>query len=115
MSVEFKLAHVGLNCGSPREAEALAGLLGRMFDLPGRATPVSHFAGDAFECMNDSSRGTNGHIAMGTNDIFGAMELLRARGFTFDESSAAYTPEGKLFLIYLDGEFGGFAVHLFQL
>ena len=52
--------------------------------------------------------GTNGHIAMRTDDLDGAVEELKQKGYSFRMETA----DGKLKNIYLDGEFGGFAIHI---
>ena len=54
------------------------------------------------------------HIAMQTDDLAAAVEELREKGFSFRMDTAAYTEEGRLKNIYLDGEFGGFAIHILQ-
>ena len=74
----------------------------------------SEFAGNYFECMKTPFLGTNGHIAMRTDDLEAAVEELRGKGFSFRMDTAAYTEEGKLKNIYLEGEFGGFAIHIQQ-
>lgn len=42
------------------------------------------------------------------------VEELKEKGFSFNMNTAAYTQEGKLKNVYLDGEFGGFAIHMMQ-
>ena len=56
--------------------------------------------------------GAKGHIAMRTDDLDGAVEELKQKGYSFRMETAAYTDDGKLKNIYLDGEFGGFAIHI---
>ena len=51
---------------------------------------------------------------MQTDDLAAAVEELREKGFSFRMDTAAYTEEGRLKNIYLDGEFGGFAIHILQ-
>ena len=41
-------------------------------------------------------------------------EELKGKGFSFNMDTAAYTDEGKIKNVYLDGEFGGFAIHIMQ-
>lgn len=114
MPNSFALEHVGINCQSPEEAAALAGLLSSLFDLEPRHGNKSEFGGDFFECMKSPFLGTNGHIAMRTEDLDGAVEELKRKGCTFRMDTAAYTEDGKLKNIYLDGEFGGFAIHILK-
>ncbi|WP_120195377.1 hypothetical protein [Lacrimispora algidixylanolytica] len=58
--------------------------------------------------------GFNGHIAMLTPDLTAAVEELKEKGFSFKMETAAYTEQGELKNIYLDGEYGGFAIHIMQ-
>ena len=103
MKNRFELVHVGINTESPEKALQLAELLSAMFHLQLRHGKKSEFAGDYFEC-----------IAMQTDDLAAAVEELREKGFSFRMDTAAYTEEGRLKNIYLDGEFGGFAIHILQ-
>ena len=114
MKCKFELLHVGINTPNAEEAEKLAQLLGMMFNLEPRYGNKSNFAGTYFECMKAPFLGTNGHIALGTPDLTAAVEELKEKGFSFNMDTAAYTEEGKLKNIYLDGEFGGFAIHVMQ-
>jgi len=72
------------------------------------------FAGSFFECMKAPYLGKNGHIAMSTSDLAAAVEELNAKGFSFNMDTAAYDDQGRLKNIYLDGEYGGFAIHIMQ-
>ena len=57
--------------------------------------------------------GTNGHLAVKTNNIGLAIADLEKKGFTVDMSTAK-EKNGKMIAVYLKQEFGGFAVHLLQ-
>lgn len=114
MENTFQLAHIGINTNSPDEAEDLAKLLSVIFNLVPRHGNKSEFGGPFFECMKTPFLGTNGHIAMSTPDLTAAVEELRGKGFSFNMNTAAYSEDGTLKNIYLDGEFGGFAVHILQ-
>lgn len=114
MENKFELLHVGINTPNAEEAARLAELLSAVFNLKPRHGNKSEFAGDYFECMKAPFLGTNGHIAMGTPDLEAAVEELKGKGYTFNMDTAAYTDEGKLKNVYLNGEFGGFAVHIMQ-
>ena len=114
MKNRFELVHVGINTESPEKALQLAELLSAMFHLQLRHGKKSEFAGDYFECMKAPFLGSKGHIAMQTDDLAAAVEELREKGFSFRMDTAAYTEEGRLKNIYLDGEFGGFAIHILQ-
>ena len=109
----LSLMHIGINSGSPGQAEkdakAICALLG--WDVKDGANSV--FAGGSFELMKKPFRGTHGHIAIGTNDIYRAKWHMERRGFVFDEESANIR-DGKLKAVYFRDEIAGFAFHLLQ-
>ena len=110
----FKLIHIGINCSGGAEAMKAAKQFEALFGMMLNDGENSIFMDDVIEIMKFNGRGTNGHIAIQTNDIRRAVYHLSARGFTFCEESKTYDANGNLNLIYLDGEIGGFAVHLKQ-
>ena len=112
--MEYKLAHIGINTSSPDEASELARTLCDLFGLTPKHGNKSEFAGTIVECMKSPFLGKNGHIALKTADLETAVEELKSKGYSFNETTAAYAENGKLKNIYLDGEFGGFAIHLMQ-
>ena len=114
MSCKFELEHIGINTPNEKEAADLAALLSTMFNLEPRHGQKSEFGGAYFECMKAPFLGTNGHIAMQTPDLELAVQELKEKGFSFNMDTAAYTEEGKIKNVYLDGEFGGFAIHIMQ-
>lgn len=114
MKCKFELEHIGINTPNPEEAEKLARLLSALFNLEPRHGQKSEFAGPYFECMKAPFLGTNGHIAMRTPNLAAAMEELKEKGFSFNMDTAAYTEDGTIKNVYLDGEFGGFAIHIMQ-
>ena len=114
MKCKFELEHIGINTPNPEEAEKLARLLSALFNLEPRHGQKSEFGGPYFECMKAPFLGTNGHIAMRTPDLTAAVEELKEKGFSFNMDTVAYTDEGKIKNVYLDGEFGGFAIHIMQ-
>ena len=114
MKCTFELEHVGINTPSAEEAEKLSQLLSLVFNLEPRHGQKSEFAGPYFECMKAPFLGTNGHIAMRTPNLAAAMEELKEKGFSFNMDTAAYTEDGTIKNVYLDGEFGGFAIHIMQ-
>jgi 2-dehydro-3-deoxyphosphogluconate aldolase/(4S)-4-hydroxy-2-oxoglutarate aldolase len=105
------LVHVGINSGSPEQAEKDAKAIAALLSLPLKDGNSSVFAGAGFECMKKPFRGTHGHVAIGCNSAERARWHLERRGFVFDESSAS-VKEGKLKAIYLKDEIAGFAFHL---
>ena len=108
MKNNFELVHVGINTPNADEALKLAELLSMMFNLEPRHGQKSEFGGPYFECMKAPFLGSNGHIAMQTDDLEAAVEELKEKGFSFQMDTAAYTEAGKLKNIYLNGEYGGF-------
>ena len=108
----FSLAHVGINCADEAQAEQTAKTLCALFDLEYKPGNSSIFAGSAVECNKAPGRGTNGHIAIGTNNVDRAVYHLGLRGVTFDESSRKTDAKGNTKAIYLKDELAGFAVHL---
>lgn len=95
-------------------AANLAQLLSTMFNLEPRHGQKSEFGGAYFECMKAPFLGKNGHIAMRTPDLTAAMEELKEKGFTFNMDTAAYFEDGRIKNVYLNGEYGGFAIHIMQ-
>lgn len=114
MKNKFELVHVGINNDNLEEAKKLRDTLCLLFNLEPRDGKKSVFAGKEFECLREHFLGTNGHIAMQTENLEAAVEELKEKGFSFRMETAAYNAEGKLSNIYLDGEFGGFAIHILQ-
>lgn len=114
MKNKFVLAHIGINQNSSQEAKNLSDELSKMFNLNTRSGQKSEFAGEYFECMRNPYLGVNGHIAMLTDDLELAVKELKEKGYSFLEETASYTENGKLKNIYLDGEWGGFAIHILQ-
>lgn len=114
MKNTFELEHVGINTDNAGEAEQLALLLCKLFNLEPRHGQKSEFAGNYFECMKGPFLGKNGHIAMRTPDLKAAMEELEENGFSFRMETAAYFEDGRIKNVYLDGEYGGFAIHIMQ-
>lgn len=108
----FHLEHIGINMENETEALELANLLSNIFNLTPRHGQKSEFAGDYFECMKSPFLGKNGHIAMRTSNLEEAVIELKEKGLSFNMDTAAYNEDGTLKNIYLNGEFGGFAIHI---
>ena len=91
-------------------AETIASLLS-MAVKPGNS---SIFVGKKeFEIMKKPGRGTNGHIAIGCNNVDRAIYHLSQRGVKFDLDSKN-VKNGKTVACYMEGEIAGFAFHLVQ-
>ena len=114
MKNKFELEHIGINTPNAEEAEQLAQLLSMMFNLEPRHGQKYEFGGPYFECMKAPFLGKNGHIAMRTPDLTAAVEELKEKGFAFKMETAAYNDDGRLKNVYIDGEYGGFAIHIMQ-
>lgn len=108
----FNLRHIGINCESENDALDVAGFFDNNFGFTTKNGNSSVFAGIEIEAMKSVGRGARGHIAIGTNSVARAKNYLETvKGLKFVEESANYK-NGKLNAIYIDGEIGGFAVHL---
>lgn len=110
----FEILHIGVNCENEGEASDVAGKLCRLFGVPFDDRGGAIFTGTLFEVMKKKFRGENGHVAIATNSPDMARAHLEKLGFEFDESTASYTADGKLKVIYLKDDIGGFAFHLIQ-
>jgi len=110
----FQFRHVGINTKDAAEAERTALLLCNLFGFDEKKTPVSFFAGDSIEVMNNGDVGRCGHIAFTVSSIADATAYLNQMGWQTNPDTAVHTPEGKIKLVYLTQEIGGFAIHLFE-
>lgn len=110
----FKLVHIGINAGTGEAAMQQAKQFAALFGMMINDGEKSIFMDDVIEIMKFNGRGTNGHIAIETNDIERAIFFLENKGISFCEDSKTYDAKGKLNPVYLDGEIGGFALHLKQ-
>jgi len=110
----FNLRHIGINCPDEEAAVSVADSFDNLFGFNKKVGNSSVFAGVEIEAMKSIGRGAKGHIAIGTNSVARAKNYLETvKGAKFIEESAAYKGD-KLTAIYLEGEIGGFAVHLVQ-
>ena len=108
----FQIAHIGLNQENESAALCTAQTLQTIFGFSYKIGNSSIFLADQkLEIMKKPFRGTNGHIAIGTTDIDGAVEYLRRTGVVFADETAVVR-DGKLTAIYLAQEVAGFAIHL---
>lgn len=109
----FELAHVGVNTGDSDASLEVCRQFERAFGFATKEGGSSNFAGPSVEVMKSAYLGKNGHIAVRTNSIPRAAAELAKRGFRLNEGSAKYKGE-TMTAVYLEQEFGGFAVHLLQ-
>ncbi|MDO4845676.1 MAG: keto-hydroxyglutarate-aldolase/keto-deoxy-phosphogluconate aldolase, partial [Oscillospiraceae bacterium] len=109
----YELAHVGVNCADANESLEICREFGAAFGFPLKEGNSSNFSSSGIEVMKTKYLGTNGHIAIRTNCLPAAVADLEKRGFAADPGTAKYKGD-KMTAIYLQREFGGFAVHLIQ-
>lgn len=109
----FNLKHIGMNCKDAEEAEHAADRFQTLFGFMNKSGNDSVFAGEGIEMMKSPYLGKNGHIAVSVNSVPRAVEYLSRQGILFNMETAKYQ-DGKLILLYLKEEIGGFAVHFIQ-
>lgn len=109
----FEVRHIGVNCDNEEEALKVAERFEALFGFQKKVGNSSVFAGTGVEVMKSQYLGKNGHIAIGTTDIAGAVSYLESLGVEFDMETAKYKNE-KMIAVYMKEEIGGFAVHLVQ-
>ena len=110
----FELAHVGINCDSENEALDVTSKFAQLFGWEQKNGNSSVFAGGVVECMKSPFKGTRGHLAVRTNSVRRAVYQLEHQGIAVDMSTAKYDADGRLTVVYLKDEIGGFAVHLVE-
>lgn len=113
--LDLKLIHIGINSKDEEEACEITGQYGSLLNLPVKNTRDSFFVGTLIEVMKHPFLGKNGHIALGTGNIYLAVSYYRALGYEFNFDTAVYNSAKELVLIYLKKEYGGFAVHFKQI
>lgn len=112
--LDFNLRHVGINSKDEGEALHTVSSFERIFGFPKEDRGGAYFAGDIIEVMKKPFYGHHGHIAVSTADAGCAARYLQARGVKLNWQSAGYNPDGRLRVVYLQEEIGGFAVHILQ-
>lgn len=111
----LKIRHIGINSENETSAKQTADMFAKLMGIGEcREMPASYFAGDEFEIMKSCGKGKCGHIAIGTNSVERAVYYLSKKGFKFLDETAAYDDDGKMKFVYLDADFGGFALHLIK-
>ncbi len=109
----FNYAHLGINLENEAAARDLAAECAH-FGFPTTKDGASSiFAGTEFELMKMPFRGAKGHLAIKCNNIERALAYLSQFGYAPVEETAK-REKGRLSVIYLDKELGGFAVHLLR-
>ena len=110
----LELGHIGINCADEAEAAKTAETIANLLSMAVKVGNSSIFVGKKeFEIMKKPGRGTNGHIAILTNNVDRAIYHLGQRGVKFDMDSKN-VKDGKTVAIYFADEIAGFAFHLVQ-
>ena len=109
----YEVAHVGVNMPDADSSARLCETLEGAFGFGTRLGNSSNFAGDGIEVMKSAYLGEKGHIAIHTNRVELAVADLARQGYRVLPDTAKYK-KGRMTAIYLEGEMGGFAIHLLQ-
>lgn len=112
--LNFELVHVGINAENEADASAITARFAELFGWEHKPGNSAIFAGSYVECKKAEKIGTHGHIAIATGNVRRAVYQLEQKGVKFDMSTVAYDEDGRIKLIYLDEEIGGFKVHLVE-
>ena len=112
--LDFSLDHIGINCQNEGEAAHLAQTLCAMFGFPYREGNSSVQALHAVECTKTPGRGEKGHIAIATGNVDRAVYHLSLAGVRCLPETRKTDAKGNTTAIYIDGDFGGFAIHLLR-
>lgn len=107
----LRLAHVGINGGTPENAEKITRQLATLLGLGTTELAPSYFVDTYIEIMKGAGRGEKGHIGFHVDDLPTAEAWFAARGFEVNESSRTALPNGS-HLVYFTEPIAGFAIHL---
>lgn len=113
IALGYELAHVGINCADGEASLAVCKGLGDAFGFSLKEGASSNFASPGIEVMKSPYLGANGHLAIRTASVERAVADLARKGFAMKPDTAKYKGE-VMTAVYLEREFGGFAVHLLQ-
>ena len=110
----IKIKHIAVNETNGNGAE-LAKAFANLFGGNVRETSKGWFGSEQVEIMSEKfKKGTNGHLALQTNNVDRAKRYYESLGYRFDESTADYDDKGNLKFIYFTDEIGGLAIHLIK-
>ena len=110
----FELLHVGINPTENETYQEIAEAFENIFGFRKYEKSTAIFAGSYIEALKSKFLGSNGHLAIGTNNIDRAKYYLENQGYELDEENRFFNEKGKLKSIYLKKQIGGFAIHLLQ-
>lgn len=111
---EVTLRHIGINAKNEEEAMMIAELFSKTFGIECKPGNSSVFAGSIIEVMKKPFLGTNGHIALGVDSIEDTESYFSSIGHPFLQETLKRDNNGNIKAVYVDGDFGGFAVHLLR-
>lgn len=109
----FRVEHVGINADSAEAAQSVVSAFSA-FGFTENDGTDSVFLNHDVEIMKKPWYGKYGHICVETNNVKRAEAYLKTRGIKFIEESKNTDAKGNYSVVYIDGDFGGFAVHLLQ-
>ena len=109
----FHVEHIGINADSREGAENILTAFAP-FGLDVHEGETSIFLNHDVEIMTKPWYGKCGHIGIETHNIKRAEAYLKTKGVRFIEESKNTDRNGNYTVVYIDGEIGGFAVHLLQ-
>ncbi len=109
----YEVEHVGINCADADASRTVTDMFCGAFGFMPKYGNSSNFAGSGLEIMKKMYYGANGHLAVLTNKMEAAVADMQAKGYTLNMDTASYK-NGRMTVVYLNEEFGGFAVHLKQ-
>ncbi|MGY0353576.1 hypothetical protein ACWY2R_03635 [Enterococcus avium] len=115
LNKEFKLLHLGINQHNKYDAKDLTVLASELFGMTIEESNSEYLLDGIFEITKVRGLGKHGHIALGTNDLDKSLRNLSSKGIETIKDSEVLDERGKLKEVYLDTEFGGFAIHLTQI
>lgn len=110
----YRFAHMGVNNRNTDDAFETVRVMQRAFDFQMFDIGNSIMVEGSFEIIKSMGRGSNGHIAIETEDVFLAIKDLTQKGFTPDMETIQYQSDGQIMSVYLKEEIGGFAFHLLK-
>ena len=109
----FEIAHVGINSADESVAVEVAEQFENAFGFAAKAGNSSIFSSSEIEVMKQPYLGKQGHLAIRTNSVEIAAAELVKKGYTLNMETAKYK-NGRMTVVYLEQEIGGFAIHLLQ-
>lgn len=114
ISLNFHLAHIGINGANDEDGESRAKRFAQIFDIPYKKGNRSDFAGTLIESCKMKFPGFAGHIAIGTRSVERAEAYLKSKGIGMRKEFINRDAQGKLIAVYLEEEIAGFAIHLLE-